>query len=92
MSFLMLHAQWLEEEFLGFLDEWKQSVKSLTNVSDSEKNRMLLPHSTLTGLHMTGKLCCEKFVATNYIFCYSILLCGASKVPTGLTWTAIPLE
>lgn len=45
--------KWLEEDFLGYLKDWKLSVNSRTEFSDGEKKRMLLPESTVYGLHMT---------------------------------------
>lgn len=46
--------QWLEEEFLGYLDEWERSVNEIKSLSPLQKKMMLLPHETLTGLRITG--------------------------------------
>lgn len=48
--------QWLEEDFLGYLSEWEESVKQRQGFTDAEKNMMLLSHETLEGLHITGLL------------------------------------
>ena len=46
--------QWLENEFLGYLDEWDASVWVREGFTDEEKKRMTLSQDTLEGLRMTG--------------------------------------
>ena len=47
-------VQWLEKEFLGYLDEWKASVASRPGLKPAEQARMCLSRETLEGLHITG--------------------------------------
>lgn len=47
--------QWLEEDFLSYLDNWRESVRSREGYTDSEKKRMLLSEETESGLRLTGK-------------------------------------
>ena len=46
--------QWLENEFLGYLDEWDAAVWVREGLTDEEKKRMTLSQDTLEGLRMTG--------------------------------------
>lgn len=50
----LLVLQWLEEDFLGYLNEWEASVNAREGISDAEKASMLLSQETLEGLHITG--------------------------------------
>lgn len=50
--------QWLENDFLGYLKEWKDSVDARTDVPKAEKPTMLLSRETQEGLHITGTLLC----------------------------------
>ena len=52
---MCIHTQWLEKEFLPYLDEWKSSVKTRDGYNDTQKKRMLLSEQTILGLRMTGK-------------------------------------
>ena len=47
-------SQWLEKDFLGYLQEWEESVNSRLDVSDTNKAKMLLSRETIEGLHITG--------------------------------------
>ena len=47
--------QWLENDFLGYLDEWEEDVKSREGFEKDEQNLMLLSSETMTGLRMTGE-------------------------------------
>ena len=47
--------QWLEDEFLPFLDAWEKSVEEREGFTDAEKNRMKLSTETLLGLRITGE-------------------------------------
>ena len=51
---LICYPQWLEEDFLGFLDEWEASVKIRPGFSKGEK-MMLLSPATMLGLRITGE-------------------------------------
>lgn len=55
---LLLHVhfapQWLEEDFLGYLQSWKESVEARHGYSDALKKRMQLSIETLQGIHRTG--------------------------------------
>ena len=55
--YLIFYAtfQWLEEDFLGYLDDWEKAVKERKGFTDEEKKRMMLSQETLEGLRMTGK-------------------------------------
>ena len=50
----MYHAQWLNDEFLGYLAEWEEEVKSQPGIDAKEKQRMWLSRETVEGLRMTG--------------------------------------
>ena len=52
----MLLLQWLEEEFLGYLDEWEASVQQRPGFTRAEKKMMTLSGETLEGLKITGTL------------------------------------
>lgn len=48
--------QFLESEFLPYLDEWEESVKKRAgNFTDSERKRMLLSNETLLGIRITSE-------------------------------------
>ena len=47
-------VQWLREDFISYLEEWKKSVDARSKFSDSEKAKMQLSIETLEGLKMTG--------------------------------------
>ena len=51
---LYCHEQWLEDEFLGYLDEWKKYVNSDKSLSSADKARMMLSRETLEGITITG--------------------------------------
>lgn len=46
--------QWLQETFLGYLQEWESSVKNRENFTKGEKQLMCLTRETLEGLKITG--------------------------------------
>ena len=52
-----LSLQWLENEFLGYLDEWDDCVQAREGFTNSEKMKMTLSRDTLEGLRMTGTKC-----------------------------------
>ena len=45
--------QWLETEFLNWLEEWEREVEALPNLSKSERSKFLLSHQTAEGLKIT---------------------------------------
>ena len=47
--------QWLKEDFLGYLNEWEESVEQRTGFTSSQKNMMLLSRETIEGLRTTGR-------------------------------------
>ena len=55
MSYVCM--QWLEEDFLGYLQNWKKGVDDRKKVDKMKKkaaNKMLLSLETRNGLQMTG--------------------------------------
>ena len=46
--------QWLERDFLGYLDEWHASVQSRSGFTLAERKKMELSDETLSGLKLTG--------------------------------------
>ena len=52
------YIQWLEEEFLPYLDSWEYSVQEREGYCVAEKNKMLLSVETRLGLKFTGIVIC----------------------------------
>ena len=48
--------QWLKDDFLGYLQEWESSVKTMEGFEPAEKKMMLLTAETLLGIQITGIL------------------------------------
>lgn len=71
--YLCPFAQWLEEEFLPYLDAWEKSVKEREGLSDAQKKRMTLSQETLLGLRITGQ----------YGSWWHIVLCMLNKWAVG---------
>ena len=46
--------QWLETDFLGYLEQWEQAVKQRDGFTVCEKKTMLLSVETAAGLKLTG--------------------------------------
>lgn len=54
--------QWLETDFMGYLEEWNQSVRNRRQIikgkeekfTAAQRNKMCLSGETLAGLKMTG--------------------------------------
>lgn len=46
--------QFLENEFLTYLDDWEKSVSNRESFTDSERKQMLLSQETLLGLRVTS--------------------------------------
>ena len=53
----LINAQWLQTEFLDYLDTWESEVQTLpAEIAQSVKNKMCLSRETIEGLRMTGLL------------------------------------
>ena len=48
--------QWLETDFLGYLEEWDSSVHNRPGFTPAEMKKMQLSNETLAGLKVTGML------------------------------------
>ena len=48
-------SQWLEKDFLSYLDEWQTSVASRTELTASAKNKLCLSLETLERLRFQHK-------------------------------------
>ena len=47
-------TQWLEEEFMGYLQDWEKSVRERRECTKSEQLMMLLSAETRLGIEITG--------------------------------------
>ena len=56
MNVIIIHQlfQWLQYDFLGYLRSWEMSVASRTDLTQSERNKMLLSRETIDGFKLTG--------------------------------------
>ena len=54
-AYLILIFQWLKDDFLGFLQEWKEQCLSTPNMKKQEQLKMFLSIQTHTGIEITGK-------------------------------------
>lgn len=59
----------LEDDFLGYLQRWKQSVDSRPGFTASDRQKMFLSHQTYKGLVMTVKAFVE---ATKYLLTHGV--------------------
>ena len=57
--------QWLQDEFLPYLDQWGKSVEDRPGFTPAQKKRMLISHETLLGLRMTSK---HTYIMCMYMF------------------------
>ena len=48
-----VHLQWLEKDFLGYLDKWEASVRAREGFTRAEKTSITLSKETLEGLRLT---------------------------------------
>ena len=48
-------VQWLPEEFLPYLEQWRNSVQKRAGFSEKAKQMMLLAKETRDGITVTGK-------------------------------------
>ena len=46
--------QWLEKDFINYLDEWEESANGREDLSESEKHKLCLSRETLEGLRFTS--------------------------------------
>lgn len=53
-QWLFFLLQWLEEQFLPYLDYWEASVNAREGFTPAQKKRMLLSCETLLGIRRTG--------------------------------------
>ena len=61
----------MEETFLGYLNEWKASVISRTDLSKDAQSKMLLSRETQEGLYITGihvHITCVRHEAKNIFY------------------------
>lgn len=61
---MYIHVQWLEEEFLPYLDSWEESVCVRKGFDDKQKENMLLSDITRFGLRVTGNY----YIINNDVF------------------------
>lgn len=54
MCMVLIYLQWLENDFLGFLSRWNESVQQQMNCTPAQKQTMLLSQQTMEGIQMTG--------------------------------------
>ena len=73
-----MNFQWLENEFLPYLDRWEKSVIDRQGFSDQAKKRMMLSTETLLGLRVTGNVCCMCYynLTLSLINLCSKIICG----------------
>ena len=53
MAYFLLN-QWLEVDFLRYVDDWQEEVRSTVRPA-SEKRKMTLSDETIEGLRITGE-------------------------------------
>ena len=56
--------QWLETEFIAYLDEWEGSANGREELTAAERQKLCISRETLEGLRFTG--------IHNYIYIYYI--------------------
>ena len=55
LNFILFTFQWLEGDFVEYLDAWRNRVETeKSQLTRTEKNKMLIPNETLSGLYRTG--------------------------------------
>ena len=69
-----LTTQWLEVEFLGYLDRWERSVREQPGLSKTQQNKMLLSPETLLGLRTTGIMYQKVAMVTSFMHVLSTLV------------------
>ena len=56
LTFQAFPSQWLEEDFLGYLNEVEESVNSLEDAPETEKVKMLFSCETIEGLQVSSNM------------------------------------
>ena len=51
-----IYMQWLEDDVIGYLNEWMKSVKTRKGFTAGQKKLMMLPDSTVEGIRVTGMI------------------------------------
>ena len=69
-----IYIQWLEEEFLPYLDRWERSVQEREGFSVAEQNKMLLSAETRLRLKFTGSSVLKKRKAATQLLILILLL------------------
>lgn len=72
-TILTILSQWLEEDFLGYLQSWKENVDQREGFSKGQKNLMCLSLETLEGLHMTGSYIKANYLLVLHSVCFSLV-------------------
>ena len=49
-------VQWLDEDFLKYLQDWEDSVNAIEDLEAGAKNKMLLSRESLEGIQITGRM------------------------------------
>ena len=88
---MYVHLQWLEKDFLGYLDKWEASVRAREGFTRAEKTSMTLSKETLEGLRLTGIHvmydCKHTYTANiNIFYLCSEILCGGYTLLVDFTW------
>lgn len=65
--------QFLESEFLAYLDSWEESVNGREGYEHSDRKRMLLSSETLLGLRITSESWCKHITIVMILFHISII-------------------
>ena len=55
LFYAILFLQWLQDDFLTYLDKWESSLSTL-RLKKKEVNLIMLSPQTLLGLRITGKI------------------------------------
>ncbi len=63
---MYFNLQWLEKDFMPYLDLWEESVEGRNGFTVIQKKRMLLSTETLLGIRRTG-MCIHKLKVTVFV-------------------------
>ena len=72
---LSFFNQWLQDDFLDFLDSWEKESESLEKVTKEVKQRMCISRETLEGLRITGN-----YLLHFYFYCGSCSCMSSTKL------------
>ena len=53
---ICLCIQWLETDFIEYLNEWEKSASTRTDLDDSDKQKLCISRETIEGFRFTGKI------------------------------------